>query len=139
MNVLVDTSVWSLALRRRRQDLNPVESAVVEGLLEFIRAGRARIIGIVRQEVLSGIKTAEQFESLREMLAEFPDEETLPRDHVEAAKMGNACRAKGLATSPVDMLLCAVAVRSDCEISTTDPDFERYSRVLTIRLHRTRK
>ena len=139
MNVLVETSVWSLALRRRQQDLNLTESAVVRELQELIEEGRARIVGMIRQELVSGIKTGQQFESLRKTLAEFPDLPTLPEDYVEAAKMGNSCRAKGLATSAVDMLLCAVAVRSGWEIFSTDPDFERYSKVLEIRAHRLRE
>jgi predicted nucleic acid-binding protein len=139
LNVLVDTSVWSLALRRKQQDLNTTESTVVRDLRELIQEGRARIVGIIRQELLSGIKTAQQFDSLQETLAEFPDEPTVPEDYVRAAKMGNACRAKGLATSAVDMLLCAIAARSGWEVLTIDPDFERYSKVVGIRLHQLRK
>jgi len=140
VNVLVDTTVWSLALRRRRrQDLNPVEFAIAQDLRKLIRQSRARTLGIVRQEVLSGIKTVQQFAALQQTLAEFPDEDILPGDPVDAAKMGNSCRSKGLAANPVDLLLCAVAVRPDCEIFTVHPDFERYSRVLAIRFHRARK
>jgi len=139
VNVLVDTSVWSLALRRRQPNLNSAEFAVVHDFRELIHEGRARIVGMIRQELLSGITTAQQFESLQETLVEFPDEPTLPEDYVEAAKMGSTCRAKGVTTSAVDMLLCAVAARSAWEVFTTDPDFEGYSKVLGTRLRRLRK
>lgn len=57
MNVLVDTSVWSLALRRKAHDLDTAERLRVEALGELIREGRAKLIGLVRQELLSGVKT----------------------------------------------------------------------------------
>ena len=65
----------------------------------------------------------------------FPDVEITPEDYIEAAKLGNACFAKGVAPSVVDMLLCAVAIRQVWEIFTTDPDFERYSKILELRLY----
>jgi hypothetical protein len=102
-----------------------------------IERGSVKILGIVRQELLSGIKTKQQFENLREILDAFPDVEIAPGDNIEAAKLGNACLAKGVAPSVVDMLLCAVANRQGWEIFTTDPDFERYSRILALRLYST--
>jgi len=62
MKVLVDTSVWSLALRRRREVLNSAEKSVVAELTVLIQEGRAGIIGLIRQELLSGLKTMEQYE-----------------------------------------------------------------------------
>jgi hypothetical protein len=72
VNVLVDTSIWSLALRRKAQDLNPAERAAVAELTNLIREGRARIIGLVRQELLSGIKTTSQYEKLRSAPSSVP-------------------------------------------------------------------
>lgn len=139
MNVLVDTSVWSLALRRRTQNLSGEESLAVKELRDLIQEGRARMLGIVRQELLSGIKSAQQFEKLREVLEAFPDEEITREDFVNAAKLGNACRAKGVSVSLVDILLCAAALGRGWEIFSMDPDFQRYSRVLGVRLHVARK
>ena len=89
MNVLVDTSIWSLALRRKPQDLNPAETAAVSELTNLIREGRARIIGLVRQELLSGIKAASQYEKLRAVLRSFPDEPIATADYEAAAKASN--------------------------------------------------
>ena len=135
MNILVDTCVWSLALRRRKQDLSKLEAMAVAELHTTIEEGTVRLLGIVRQELLSGIKSAQQFDDLRETLAPFPDIDLTAEDYVEAAKLGNACRAKGVATHVVDMLLCAVAIGRGWEIFTTDPDFERYQKILGVRLH----
>lgn len=139
MNILVDTSVWSLALRRKSEDLSPVERSVVGELSELIREGRARIIGLVRQELLSGIKASEQYESLRRHLRSFPDESIDTSDHEEAAKAGNRCRGKGIVVSLVDILLCAVVMKREWAIFTTDPDFTNYAKVLPLTIHAPRK
>ncbi|HTP67527.1 MAG TPA: PIN domain-containing protein [Dongiaceae bacterium] len=139
MNVLVDTSVWSLALRRAARNLNADEKAVVAELAELIDEGRARIIGLVRQELLSGIKTSEQYERLRESLRAFDDAELDFVDYEAAAKCGNTCRSGGISVSLADMLMCAVAERRDWAIFATDPDFHRYARILNIKLHTCRR
>lgn len=59
MSVIVDTAVWSLALRR-----NSPNVAVVEPLQRLIADGRVMISGAIRQEILSGIRNSEQFERL---------------------------------------------------------------------------
>src|ERR1700722_5614633 len=132
MNVLIDTSVWSLALRRKHESLGVNEQSLVRELSELIREGRAKVIGLVRQELLSGIKSNEQYEKLRLYLRAFRDEPIDTSDYGEAAKAGNRCRAKGIVVSIVDVLLCAVTVRRDWSIFTTDPDFSHHARVLPL-------
>jgi predicted nucleic acid-binding protein len=139
VNVLADTSVWSLALRRKAHHLNPVERAAVAELTNLIREGRARIIGLVRQELLSGIKTSSQFEKLRAVLRSFPDEPVTTTDYEPAAKAGNECRARGVAVSVSDMLICAIAIARDWSIFAADPDFKSYARILPLKLHTPRK
>jgi len=138
MSILVDTSVWSLALRRPQRRLNVGERALVSELTDLVQQSRARIVGVVRQELLSEIREAGQFEKLRIILRAFPDEELRPEDYEAAAIAGNKCRARGIAVSFVDMLICAVAKSRDWAIFSTDPDFKRYAGVLDIRLHRVR-
>lgn len=135
MKVLVDTSIWSLALRRRTKDLNAGEEMLVGELTQLVSDGRAAIIGLIRQELLSGIKSHVQFEKLRRTLSAFPDEPVGTADYEAAAKAGNDCRAKGIAVSVVDILICAVARQRGMAIFTTDPDFGNYARVLALKLH----
>ena len=139
MNVLVDTSIWSLALRRRAQDLNSTERAAVAELTNLIKEGRARIIGLVRLELLSGIKTSSQYEKLCAVLRSFPDEPISTADYEAAAKAGNECRARGVAVSVSDMLICAIAIARDWSVFATDPDFKSYARILPLKLHTLRK
>ena len=134
MRVLVDTTIWSLALRRRPAGPNPDETRLVEAWEELVADGRIVVLGLIRQEILSGIASESQFERVREALAAFPDEVIVTADHVRAAGQFNRCRTAGVAGSPVDFLICAVAERLAVPIFTTDRDFERFARHLPIRL-----
>jgi predicted nucleic acid-binding protein len=139
VNALVDTSVWSLALRRRSRDLSAAEQAAVAELGELIREGRARMIALVRQELLSGIRTQAQFEKLRGILRSFDDEPVDTPDYETAAEASNKCRSRGVAVSVSDMLICAIALSRGWSIFTTDPDFRNYARILGMNLHAARK
>ena len=96
---------------------------------------RFSIIGPIRQEVLSGIREAEKLEALRKVLAPFPDKDIVDIDYVDAARITNRCRSAGLAVSAIDALICAVAVRLESPIYSTDQDFRRISRLVAISLH----
>lgn len=135
VNVLVDTSVWSLALRRKLRDLAPAEAAIATELSELVISGRARLIGVVRQELLSGIKTPEQYERLRKTLRAYPDETATVDDFEAAAKVNNDCRTHGIAGSATDFLMCAISLRRQWAIFSSDPDFRRYAKVLPLKLH----
>ncbi len=100
----------------------------------MIRAGEARIIGAVRQEVLSGIRDEAPFARIRGELREFPDATLKTDDYEEAARMSNVCRQRGVAATSIDLLLCAVASRNQWSVFTTDRDFERYRRILGVKL-----
>jgi predicted nucleic acid-binding protein len=134
MMVLVDTSVWSLALRRRPEHLSGSQQNLTQVLAELIREGRAQIIGPIRQELLSGIREQAQFTSVRDYLSAFPEPSLDAADYEEAASMNNRCRARGIAGSAIDFLLCAVAHRRGWFIFTTDRDFQHYATVLPLRL-----
>ena len=131
MKVLVDTSVWSLALRRPKGRPDPA----VEELRSLVEEGRVAMIGPIRQELLSGLRTPEAFERLRDHLRPFPDEVLEPADYERAAEHFNTCRARGVQGSNTDFLICAVAERRALPILTTDADFTRFARLLPIALH----
>ena len=136
MKVLVDTPVWSMALRRRKQSEDSVTRSALSALVED---GRVAIIGPVRQELLSGIRERPQFDRLREHLRAFTDTELTSDDYEEAAAFYNRCRAKGIQGSNTDFLICAAAVRYGYPIFTTDADFTRFAALLPIALHEARR
>lgn len=130
MKVLVDTCVWSQALRK-----HPGDALVQTHLRTLIVAGRAEIIGPIRQELLSGISRPEVFAQLLLRLTAFPDL-PLTTAHFElAAELANACRRSGIQGSPTDLLLCAVAKHEKMPIFTTDGDFARYDQVIGLPLY----
>jgi len=132
MKVIVDTSVWSTALRRDKQD-PPVP---VQELRRLIHGHRVQMIGPIRQEILSGIRIESQFKKLRKHLESFPDLPILTEDYVTAAQFFNHCRSKGIQGSNTDFLICAVAVRNKFSIYTTDKDFDLFSKYIQIVLHK---
>lgn len=134
MMVLVDTPVWSLALRRSPEHLSTAERQLTESLAELIREGRVQILGPIRQELLSGLREDVQFRKLRAHLRAFPEHALETADYEEAAHMNNRCRARGIAGSAVDFLICAGAHRRGWSILTTDRDFQSYATVLPLRL-----
>ena len=133
-NVLVDTPIWSLALRRKPSDLNPREQVLMRVLTDLIHSDQAQLLGVVRQELLSGISQEERFKKIRSLLRPFSDPPLEVADYEEAAEMSNRCRLRGIADSPVDFLICAVAHRRSWQILTSDRDFDRYRHVLGISL-----
>jgi predicted nucleic acid-binding protein len=136
VKVLVDTPVWSLALRRQPRDLNANEIKLKNALTELVREGRVLIIGPVRQELLSGIREESQFNRVRERLEPLQDLSIETSAYESAARMSNLCSSRGVANSSVDMLICAVAMASQAPILTTDRDFLRYVGLLPIQLLR---
>ncbi len=133
MNVLVDTSIWSLALRKGAS----TDHIVKASLSDLISAVRVQIIGPIRQELLSGIKSESQFEKLRSYLSAFPDLPLLTADFEMAAGLFNTCRRKGVQGSNTDFLICSVALRRDLEIFTSDRDFLGFQNHLPIKLYST--
>lgn len=138
MKVLVDTSVWSLALRRMEGRLNAREQVLRAELAELIREGRAEMIGPIRQELLSGIRTTVQYEQLRSDLRAFRDTPLVVEDYEEAAHASNRCRAERISGSAVDFLICAVAMRRAWHVFTVDADFAHYAQHLPMELHQPR-
>lgn len=134
MIVLVDTPVWSLALRRKRSELAESDHQTTQTLHQIVDEGRAQLIGSVRQELLSGLRERAQFRRLRDYLRDFPDAAISTEDYEDAANASNECRRAGIVGTTVDMLICAVAIRRGWQIFTVDRDFGYYRKVLPIQL-----
>jgi len=130
--IACDTSALSHFLRRSPESAGEV-ALTVERLIE---SNELALFGIVRQEVLSGIRRAERFASITLATQALPLFCADDDDHTTAAKFFNACRTKGIQGSPIDFLICAMAVRREFPIYTTDPDFGLYEPIIPIELYR---
>lgn len=107
MKVIVDTVIWSLAFRR-----NTVEPTYRDLLTDLISDGRVVLLGVVRQEVLSGIRHTEQFERLKQALRAFPNQVLDTEDYELAAEYFNLCRQQGIQGANTDFLICAAGSMS---------------------------
>jgi predicted nucleic acid-binding protein len=134
MRVIVDTCVWSVALRRSK----PNDSPSTQTLRNLISDHLVEIIGPIRQELLSGIRDDLQFIKLKNILSPFPDIEIETEDYIMAAGFNNSCRVKGIQGSNTDFLICAVAVNRNFSIFTTDKDFSLYAKYIPIELYNSR-
>ncbi len=132
-SVLVDTCIWSLALRRNE----PGDHHLTQKLANLIRDHRALMVGPIRQELLSGYSDLDRFETLRSKLAPFDNFPIQSSDYETAARFSNLCRRRGIQGSPVDFLICAVAYRAKSPIFTVDQDFEHFAQHLDISLFPT--
>lgn len=120
--VLIDTCIWSLALRAKQ----PREIIVSQHLKQLIEQDQAKIIGVIRQELLSGYSDIARYEKLRKQMSWFPNETIVDEDYETAALYSNQCRKQGIQGSSIDFLICAVAVRLNLKIFTEDKDFNQY-------------
>ncbi len=132
MKILVDTSIWSAAMRRS----SATETAETHELRRLINGFRATLIGPIRQEILSGIPNPKQYETLRALMTAFVDEPITSADYECAAHFFNRCRAKGVQGSHVDFLICAVSVARSLPIFSIDKDFVGYAKYLPITLYK---
>ena len=129
--VIIDTCMWSLAFRGTK----PRETRVAKEVANLIDENRARIIGLIRQEVLSGYSDFRSYTELRDKLRYFPNEPMIDADYEVAAEYSNLCRKNGIQGSHADFLICTVSIRLNMKIYTNDKDFGSYSKYLPLQLH----
>ena len=131
MRVILDTCVWSQFLRRDRA----ASDWIAREVARLVRADAVRLIGPVRQELLSGAQPSERFEHLKEYLRFYSNLVLDEQDDEIAASYYNRLRQRGLQGTGTDLLICAVAVRRNLKIFTTDAAFAAFAKHIPIRLH----
>lgn len=121
MSLFVDTSVWSLALRRDAPD----SSKEVRELTQAIDEGRALITtGLVLQELLQGFSGPKARQQILDRFSALPLLVPDRRDHIDAAELRNDCRRRGVQIGTIDALLTQLCIRHDLTMLTTDKDFQ---------------
>ena len=93
------------------------------------------MLGPIRQEILSGSKSEEQFKLLKNYFSAFPDHQLQRIDYEKAAEFYNICRAKGVQGSNTDFLISAVASNNNFFVYSTDKDFINYKKFLKVKLY----
>ncbi len=131
MKVLVDTSVWSLALRRQNGTRNK-EADVLRMLIEG--GEDILLIGIILQEVLQGIKRQSDFDALKRYFEAFPLIQLSRDDYIRAAALKNNLIRKGIQTSTVDALIASTAITHGCILFSADKDFQQIAKHAKLRM-----
>ena len=120
MNLFVDTSVWSLALRRD----HPPNVPAVDRLREALETGEAVFTtGLVLQELLQGFSGPKARDQIIERFAALPLLVPDREDHISAADIRSACRRGGVQVGTIDAVLAQLCSRHDLVMLTTDRDF----------------
>ena len=124
MTLLVDTSVWSLALRR-----SPISRAPEVSLLtaSLQRGDLVAMTGLILQELLQGFQGPSSRRKIIESFSLLPVLRPDIEDHIDAAELRNRCRRKGVQVGTIDALIAQLCIRHDLSLLTTDRDFEAMS------------
>lgn len=135
MKVIVDTSIWSLALRRHTPSLKP-ETEVLRKIIE--QGENIFLLGIILQEILQGVKEQAAFKRIKEHFEAFPMLEITREIYVKAAELKNHLSKNGVQAGTVDALIAAAAISSECYLFTNDNDFNRiakHSKLKLLKIH----
>jgi predicted nucleic acid-binding protein len=120
VNLVVDTSVWSLLLRRKNHDRDHPMVQKLKSCLE--RQDGIFLVGPILQEILDGVRDEEQFNKLSEYFSAFPLLEMDRQDYIDASRLRNHCRSKGVQAGPADFLIATACIRWDYPLLTADGD-----------------
>jgi predicted nucleic acid-binding protein len=122
VSLFVDTSVWSLALRRDE----PAGRAEVGMLVRAVEGGETLLTtGLVLQELLQGFAGPKSRSEIVERFSALPLIAPDRDDHIEAAQLRNHCRRKGVQIGTIDALLAQLCLRHELTMLTADQDFTR--------------
>jgi predicted nucleic acid-binding protein len=133
MTLLVDTSVWSLALRRDGSTAEPEVRALAHAL-----AGADAVVttGLVLQELLQGFNGPRAVAAIVERFQALPLIHPDRQDHIAAAEVRNVCRRAGVQIGTIDALLIQLCGRHDLTLLTTDRDFVHSAKHVPVKLWR---
>lgn len=131
--IFVDTSVWSLAFRRKQQQ---TDCPVVAQLKYLIETDEPLLVaGIVLQELLTGLKEEAQFNRMYRLITGFTLVVANESHHKLAAQIANACRKNGVATTATDCLIAAMTINHNAQLLTTDQDFSYMAKYCPLNLY----
>lgn len=118
---MVDTSVWSEALRRKKKDISS-ENTFIYHLIK--NEEEILLTGSIIQEILTGIKNTELFEEIQYHLNFFHYLELDKKEYSEAARLRNQCAQKGVTVATIDCQIASVAIHRNLYLATYDSDFQ---------------
>ncbi|MGO1592381.1 MAG: type II toxin-antitoxin system VapC family toxin [Ancrocorticia sp.] len=132
MTFLVDTSVWSLALRRNSHST----IAEVEALRAALSQGSdIATTGIVLLELLQRAVPSKAQDHIRDAFNSLSFVEPDRQDYEAAAHLSNTCRRNGVQLPTVDALIAQLTIRHELILLTTDKDFTHAAEYIPLRIY----
>lgn len=131
MTLLVDTSVWSLALRRDSTSSEPEVQQLKDALLG---ADVVVTTGLVLQELLQGFSGRKASAQIIERFSALPMLQPDREDHISAAELRNTCRRAGIQVGTIDALLAQLCIRHELTLLSTDNDFKLAAKRCALRV-----
>lgn len=122
---IIDTSVWSEALRRKKNTINSSET-IVRKIIE--NDDEVVVLGIIIQEILTGISNEKLFSDIKDILDDFQYLDVTKNDYIYASELSNTCRSKGIIAGTIDFLIASTAIRNELHLVTFDKDFINISK-----------
>jgi predicted nucleic acid-binding protein len=133
MSLLVDTSVWSLALRRDA----PPDVPEVRALRDALAGGEiVATTGVILQELLQGVVPERARTQIIETFTALEYLAPSREDHVAAAGVRNTLRSAGVPVGTTDALITHLAIAGGHTLLTADKDFQTASSHVSLRLWR---
>jgi predicted nucleic acid-binding protein len=130
VSLLVDTSVWSLALRRDTPPDTSSLQAAVSALRDALQRGDTIVTtGLILQELLQGVVQPRSRERIADQFSALPCLMPDRDDHAQAALLHTRCRQRGLQVGTIDALIAQLCIRHQLMLLTTDRDFAAISRL----------
>lgn len=131
MSFFVDTSVWSLALRR---DAPSGHAAVAVLRKALMNDGTVVTTGIVLQELLQGFHGPKDQARIIERMQVLPLVNPTRDTHIQAARLRNTCRRRGVQLGTIDALIARLCIEHDLALLTADKDFVHAARFVPLKL-----
>lgn len=124
--IIVDTSAWIDFFRNQSGEISDMVAALIE-------QDRAVLVGPVLSELLQGLKSRREADTLNELFSILPYLETTRDDWENAGDLLRRMRSNGITIPLSDAVIASVAKKHGHAILTLDKHFEH----LEIPLHPT--
>jgi len=131
VGLLVDTSVWSLAMRRDEQPNSPELKLLIKALDS---GEEIYSTGVILQELLQGFSGAKSADAIVERFTAIPMLIPDTADHIQAAELRNKSRRKGIQVGTIDALIAQLSLRYQLSLLTADKDFKHMSKAVKLKL-----
>lgn len=127
MSLLIDTSVWSLAMRRD----SPPEVPEVARLRQALEQGEEICCtGLILQELLQGLRGPKAKAAIVARFDAIPMIIPARQEYIDAAGLQITCRKRGIQVGTIDALIAQLCIGHELTLLSTDQDFDHMASIV---------